>query len=103
MPLSRMAAVRRLVPPACARRRMSRPPALLHAPAARRHASSFGEGAGTTFQRQPTNREFVSTLEFLAYPDVALFQVMDEDGACDEKPEDGVYVYGLFGLRWCPL
>lgn len=88
MPLSRMAAVRRLVPPACARRRMSRPPALLHAPAARRHASSFGEGAGTTFQRQPTNREFVSTLEFLAYPDVALFQVMDEDGDIMDPGEE---------------
>ena len=95
MPALRMA-VRRVMPPARACcRRMSHPPALLHAAATRRHVSSFGEGAGTTFQRQPTNREFVNTLEFLAYPDVALFQVMDEDGDIMDPVEEDEVMNGV--------
>jgi 2-oxoisovalerate dehydrogenase E1 component alpha subunit len=42
--------------------------------------SSYGERAGTTAQKQPTEREFVHELEFISYPDVPLFQVMGEDG-----------------------
>jgi 2-oxoisovalerate dehydrogenase E1 component alpha subunit len=61
----------------------------------RRHSSSFGEGAGTTFQREPANREFVSTLEFLDYDDVPLFQVMDEDGDIMDPVEEDKVMNGV--------
>ena len=55
----------------------------------RRYSSYGAEGAGTTFQREPENREFVHTLEFLDYDNVPLFQVMDEDGdIMDPEEED---------------
>lgn len=88
--LGRLAA-RRLggapLPPAACKSAVRRGAAAASATA--RRFSSYGEGAGTTFQREPKNREFVHTLEFLDYDNVPLFQVMDEDGdIMDSEEED---------------